>query len=109
VRFYDLARDPIVCPACGAHFTVAPAAVVAVGTPFTNKTGWRSKGLRRPKSALPVADPEEGTPGLSQDTVEDAAGVEPEDDLVLEPEVDGPDADVNDLVGRDAVDPKERQ
>lgn len=106
-RFYDLARNPIVCPACGAHFTAQAVPIVAVGAPPTTKTGWRSRGMRRPIPALPAEDPVETAPERSQDAVEDAPDAGPEDDSVLDQEADDAEADVSDLVVRDGVEPKD--
>ena len=57
VRFYDLARSPIVCPACGAHFTppTEPAVQAKARAPF-GKTGWRSQPLKRVPPTLPDAE-----------------------------------------------------
>jgi uncharacterized protein (TIGR02300 family) len=56
IRFYDLGRNPIVCPMCGADYT--PPAEPAVATraraaPFT-KTGWHRQPLKRLLPVLPV-------------------------------------------------------
>src|SRR5258708_35996375 len=58
VRFYDLAREEIVCPACGVLYT--PVAVVPVearrGAAGSGKTGWR-QSFKRPSPVLPGPDP----------------------------------------------------
>ncbi|NJO32133.1 MAG: hypothetical protein HC869_02420 [Rhodospirillales bacterium] len=108
-RFYDLARAPILCPSCGALYTaVARPTVGAVGrvTAPTGKTGWRSKPIKRPTPQPPVDDREEVVTEIAQDVAEETPNTVPDDDLVLEQEPD--DADVADLVGRDAEEPKER-
>jgi uncharacterized protein (TIGR02300 family) len=59
VRFYDLARSPIVCPMCGAQYTPPaepPIHATARAGPFAGKTGWRRQPLTRLQPALPVAD-----------------------------------------------------
>ena len=109
IRFYDLSRESIVCPACGASYTVVARPVINAGTHVASagKTAWRSKGFRRPKPVLPVDDPEQTAPEPAQDAAEEEApSTVPEDDLVLEQEPD--EGDVTDLVGRDNVEPKER-
>jgi len=107
VRFYDLARQPIVCPSCGAHFTASAQATVTwdprVPSPG-GKTGWRSKPFKRPKPALPIGDPEEPAPEIPRAT-EETPGAVPENDLVLEQEPD--DSDVTEWVDRDVAEPKE--
>ena len=104
MRFYDLARDPIVCPACGAVYTPAPAPV-ASPTPSYTKTGWR-RGVKReePVAAVPEEVPE--APEVEEEAADEPAAVGPDEDIVLEPEAD--DTDVSDLVGHDDKDAKER-
>jgi uncharacterized protein (TIGR02300 family) len=58
-RFYDLGRNPIVCPMCGAHYAPSAeplAAPAARAAPFSNKTGWRRLPVKRVQPALPVAE-----------------------------------------------------
>jgi uncharacterized protein (TIGR02300 family) len=92
VRFYDLARNPIVCPSCGAHYTPAAQPVIdARAAPFTAKTGWRSRPFKRPEA--PLAEPEL----LSQvvevgHAVDESASAGVEDDFVLEQEQDDAEA-----------------
>ena len=109
-RFYDLAREPIVCPSCGAPYVAVarPAVSAARAASPTGKTGWRSKGVRHPKPPLPIADQEEAEaePEIAQDASEETPSTVPEDDLVLEQEPDDP--NVTDLIGHDIEEPKER-
>ncbi len=59
VRFYDLARSPIVCPMCGAHYAPPAEPIVQArkrSVPFSSKTGWRSQPFKRTQPVLPVAD-----------------------------------------------------
>jgi len=111
VRFYDLARDEIVCPACGVLYT--PVALQPVearrGAAGSGKTGWR-QSFKRPGPA--IAEPD--APAVVSDDPEvEVAGEEtadaaaaPEDDIVLEQEPD--DGDVTGLVDVDIEEPKER-
>jgi uncharacterized protein (TIGR02300 family) len=58
VRFYDLARSPIVCPMCGAHYAPPAEPIVQArerSVPFSSKTGWRQP-FKRTQPVLPVAD-----------------------------------------------------
>ena len=108
IRFYDLARDPIVCPACSAQYTVAPTPAVAelrTGSP-TNKTGWRSKALKRPTLPVEPEDVEEAAPEASAEATDEVASTGPDDDLVLEQEPD--DGDVANLIDKVEEEPKER-
>jgi uncharacterized protein (TIGR02300 family) len=112
VRFYDLARDPIVCPACSAVFTpvVQPVYDVTVRSTSGGKTGWRSKTFKRPDAAVPVADAEEAAVPeavVAEDAVEEAPSAGADDDIVLEQEAD--DGDVSGLVDHDVEEePKDR-
>jgi uncharacterized protein (TIGR02300 family) len=111
VRFYDLARDPIVCPSCGAHYTPAPQPAIQSGahvTSFTGKTGWRSRAFKRPEPALPAADPEHSLTSeapADQDTTDETVSAGPEDDVVLEHEQD--DVEISELTDHDVADAKE--
>jgi uncharacterized protein (TIGR02300 family) len=61
VRFYDLRRDPIVCPSCGAHYTPAAQPLAEAGrraAPVGGKTGWR-QSVKRPSPVLPEPNPED--------------------------------------------------
>jgi len=94
VRFYDLGRNPVVCPMCGAGYAppaVPPVAATARTAPFTNKTGWHRQPLKRLQPALPVA---EATPSdrfataANDEESEEAATVDAEDSVVLEDQDD---------------------
>ena len=112
VRFYDLSREPIVCPSCGAqHAAMAqPAIEDRRLAPASGKTGWRRSA--KPLPVAPVADQESVDAPLAAATEElegaseDVPGPAPEDDIVLDPESD--EADVSGLVDVDVEDTKER-
>jgi hypothetical protein len=111
VRFYDLARSPIVCPSCGAHFTPVAAPVVHSSAPlasFSSKTRWRSQPLKRAQPILPVSDPNSGEPSdpLIEEETEEMASVDSEDSVVLDQEQD--EEGTSGLVDRDAMDAEER-
>jgi uncharacterized protein (TIGR02300 family) len=113
VRFYDLLRDPIVCPSCGAQYTpvVQPAVELGARKTPAAKTGWR-QSIKRPGPIEPAPDAELAAPPEAADTedlevaTEEAASTPSEDDTVLV-EQDGDDADVTGLVELDVEDPKE--
>jgi uncharacterized protein (TIGR02300 family) len=111
VRFYDLLREPIVCPSCGAHYTPVVQPVVEVwrrAAPVAGKTGWR-QSVKRPRPVLPEPDPESTVrPGASaaEDAATEVVTEAPENDIVLEQEPD--DADVSGLVDLDVEKQKER-
>jgi uncharacterized protein (TIGR02300 family) len=113
VRFYDLMREQIVCPACGAVYTPVAQAVAEAGRRGASgsaKTGWR-QSFKRPGPVLPEPDPQIVAP--AEEAEVEAAGEElpvadaaPDDDIVLEQEPD--DADMTGLVDVDIEEPKER-
>jgi uncharacterized protein (TIGR02300 family) len=113
VRFYDLAREEIVCPACGVLYTPVVAPVEARrGTAGSGKTGWR-QSFKRVSPVLPEADSPISAASQDAEVEVEAAGDEvpaadatPEDDIVLEQEPD--DGDVSGLVDVDLEEPKER-
>lgn len=105
-RFYDLARERIVCPSCGALYTAVARPIdeanARINSP-TAKTKWRSRPPRHPTPPVPVGDQDEAA---AADVAPDGADETPDtgesDDLVLEQEPD--DGDVADLI---VVEPKE--
>jgi uncharacterized protein (TIGR02300 family) len=111
-RFYDLSRDPIVCPSCGAHHVPeAPAPVAETGlraAGFTGKTSWRGRRINRPADpgAEPHADPEPDVPpevAAAEEAPEEAPA--PSEDVVLDEEPD--EAEISDLLDYPESDPKE--
>jgi uncharacterized protein (TIGR02300 family) len=92
VRFYDLARSPIVCPTCGAHYTppAEPAVQAKARAPF-GKTGWRSQPLKRVPPTPPDAEvmPSDRLDAEAVDEkIKEAATVDSEDGIVLEQQRD---------------------
>lgn len=107
-KFYDLHRDPILCPKCGAQFQVAQL-------------------QRRPEVAKSVADDEDAVDPAAAELVplEEADGDAPEkdipgddidlgedidgdaDDTFLEPDEEEEDGDVSDLIGGDIEEDEE--
>ena len=121
VRFYDLAREVIVCPSCGAPYTPALRSIVEAAArtaPLTGKAGWRGKRVK-PPGPTPGADPEgsvsaevatseeqrEETESVTEET-ESVTEIVADDEIVLEQEPD--DSDVSGLVDHDVEDPEEQ-
>jgi uncharacterized protein (TIGR02300 family) len=104
--FYDLSRDPIVCPACGAHYALDAQPVQnEAGAPaaFARKPAW-GQGFKRhqPATVQEPAGSEAAAPikedGEEAEAITEAAA---DEDLHLEQEQD--DADVSDLLDREDV------
>jgi uncharacterized protein (TIGR02300 family) len=105
-RFYDLSRERIICPSCGArHVPDAlpiPPEAGARRARFTNKTDWRGRSFK-------PADAEQGDVApevlAAEDTTE---GLSPgaNEDVVLDEEADG--TDTSGLLGHHESEPKER-
>lgn len=103
-RFYDLSREPIVCPSCGAHYVPAAApAPEAHAGPFTAKTGWRRKAFR-PPDPEPDADDTAANDNATEETP--GAGADDEDVVLDEQEPD--EADVAAFVDHRDAEPNER-
>jgi uncharacterized protein (TIGR02300 family) len=106
VRFYDLARNPIVCPVCGAHHA-PPAEPIVQATkrsaPFANKMEWRRQLFKRTQPPAADVTPIDPSDSLAVvDEVEETASEPSEDRVVLEQEPD--DGDVLNLVDHEARD-----
>ena len=114
IRFYDLARAPIVCPACGGeHIPLVQAPIEARPRSFSGTASWNNRGTvhRAPPQAEPaaaqIADSDDVVAeDLEEEAAPDDAGVVSDDDTVLEPEAD--DADASALVEHDVDDPKDQ-
>lgn len=107
VRFYDLARDPIVCPSCGGHNVVETRPLVTsweARPESAGKASWRSKPLKRPRPALPVVD-HDPAPDIAAETSEEAPGPTADNELVLEEDSD--EGDVTKWVDPGTVEEKE--
>jgi uncharacterized protein (TIGR02300 family) len=100
VRFYDLGRDPIVCPTCGSPYAPAAQPIVAArAAPFAGKTGWRNRPFKRPDDR--VAHPEVSSQvGRVEEPADDTASPAAEEDGVLDQEQD--DAEAPELTDLDS-------
>lgn len=116
-KFYDLDKDPIVCPKCGSEVQVM-AAPVRGGRPEAA----RAAAVPEPEAAeatdaefvsLEEADAESGggkVAAASVDEEEDEtelAGVEDDDDAPFLEEAEDEDEDVSDIIGGDIEDEEE--
>lgn len=108
VRFYDLARNPIVCPMCGAQYAPPAEPIVQareLSVPFSSKTGWRSQPFKRTQPVLPVADvtPIDPSDALAVGNEAEETATELSEDRAV-PEQEPDDGDALSLVDHDAPD-----
>jgi uncharacterized protein (TIGR02300 family) len=89
VRFYDLLRDPIVCPSCGALYVLAVQALADVGArkAVAGRAAWRHSA-KRPAQVEPPQDTaiaaSTETEGTDIEAASDeVASASPEDETVL--------------------------
>lgn len=124
VRFYDLNRDPIACPECGAVFT--PEVIVrgkrVRATPRADVSKAVVVDLDLEDDAEDVADDDEDDAAVldDDDDDDDAVVVTPEpdeveedvveadDEVLLEEDDEDADDDLDDLVEKDDDDPLSR-
>lgn len=100
-RFYDLMRDPIVCPICGTAYVVAVAPVGAAAY-----AGQRKAPVAAPPPEFEMADgakAEDGAEAVPDEALADIEGgdepvVVADDETFLEEEEDGGN-DVTGIVG----------
>ena len=95
-RFYDLNRSPVVCPICGAKYTIAHSttAAAAVAPPAPRKV--RREEIVEPAVAA-EAETEEALADVETDDTEDAAVAEADETFLEEEEEDG--GDVSTIIG----------
>jgi uncharacterized protein (TIGR02300 family) len=106
-RFYDLAREAIACPSCGAPYSPAPVADAGVRTAsLAGKAGWRGR-IVRPLRSTPETDAKRAvSPEVAaEEGAESVTEIDADNDLVLEQEPE--DGDVSGLVDHEVDEPKE--
>lgn len=110
-RFYDLNRDPIVCPMCQSAFELAPspAAMAAAAAPAAARTPAR-KPVYPVESAkpaeAPATDADEGAlPAIGDD--EEAPAAEEDETFLEAEEEDG--SDMTNIIGGPVAEPDEPQ
>jgi uncharacterized protein (TIGR02300 family) len=113
VRFYDLGRNPVVCPMCGAGYTPPadpPVAATARTAPFTNKTGWHRQPVKRLQPALPFVGvmPNDAIAANDKE-IEEAATIDAKDSVVLEHQDDTDVAGLVDHADSDENEPRRRR
>ena len=99
-RFYDLARDPIMCPMCGSNFNVSisPAAIAAAAA----EEKAARKAAKKPVFVAPAAVVDEATLVEGAEVIPEIEGVEEPvageaDETFLEEEEE--EGDVSNIIG----------
>jgi uncharacterized protein (TIGR02300 family) len=95
-KYYDLNKDPILCPKCGTLFEVTRSRAVAAPEPDEDEAE-AEEAENAQFVSLEEAD-EEAAGGVSEDDEDAEAGEEDEKDAFLEVE-DEEEGDVSDIIG----------
>ena len=93
-RFYDLSRNPIICPICGSKHAIAHSPVSAAALAAEEKQRKVKKPEFEPVAA--EADAEEALVDVDDEEADDA-GADAADETFLEEEED--EGNVSDIVG----------
>ena len=112
-RFYDLNRDPIVCPICSTEYALAAAPATVAGSASAAAEKKPRAGMK--KSVYPVEGikppdvPEAEGDEVLADVEEDAEATATEDDetFLEEEEEDG--SDMSNIIGGPVAEPEEPQ
>ena len=113
-RFYDLNRDPITCPVCGAVYALAvtPAALAAAAPAAAADRAAR-KPMKKPAYAVEGAKPEDAPEAEAEDALvvdsedETTAAGDEDETFLEEEEEDG--SDMSNIIGGPVAEPKEPQ
>ena len=111
-RFYDLNRDPIVCPICQSAYEIATASAMAAAVPEQSEKPAR-KAPKKPEYEVAGTKPEdapvaEGEEELAVIEGEEEAAVTDDDETFLEEdEEDG--SDVSGIIGGPVAETDEQQ
>lgn len=107
-RFYDLNRDPIVCPICQTVFELAPVpTAIAAGTPTAQEpAAARTAARKPPEPVVAAAEGDEDALPPIEDDGEAAPGEEDETFLEAEEE-DG--SDMSNIIGGPVAESDEPQ
>jgi len=115
-RFYDLNRDPIVCPMCQTAFDLAPApAAMAAAAPAAREAAPARAPARKPvypvseiaKPAVPAAETDEDALPAIEDDEEAPAAAEEDETFLEAEEEDG--SDMTNIIGGPVAETDEPQ
>jgi uncharacterized protein (TIGR02300 family) len=111
-RFYDLNRDPIVCPICSTAYVIAAAPAMAAAAPMAadkkarvgvKKSVYPVEGIKPPD--VPEAEGEEVLADVEEDA--EPAAAEDDETFLEEEEEDG--SDMSNIIGGPVAEPDEPQ
>ena len=112
-KFFDMSKDPILCPKCGTVFQVTPLSARASRAAPAN-TDDEESDVDNGADVVPLDEADNVDDGKVTAATPDEEGVDEDDDTVsadddtfLEEEEDD-DADVSDLIDGDIEDDEER-
>jgi uncharacterized protein (TIGR02300 family) len=104
-RFYDLNRDPIVCPICQTVFDLAPVpAAIAAVTPAAPEAA-RTTARKPPEPDVAAAEGEDALPPIEDD--EEASPGEEDETFLEAEEEDG--SDMSNIIGGPVAETDEPQ
>lgn len=113
-RFYDLNRDPIICPICESAYQLEPSpAVLAAAAQAAAEKAAAKKAAKKPVFEAPAAKPDAVADGDDELVViegddDDAAATTEDDETFLEAEEeDG--SDMSNIIGGPVAEPDEQQ
>lgn len=98
-RFYDLNRNPIICPICGSIYELASSPLAVAAATGEEKAGRRSRksdyGEKPPVDAAAEGADDEALPDIEEDG--DAIGADEDETFLEEEEEEG--GDVSNIIG----------
>lgn len=97
-RFYDLNRDPIICPICGSIYELASSPLAAAAAASEEKASRRSRKAdyeKAPADATAEVADDEVLPDLEEDS--EAIGSDEDETFLEEEEEEG--GDVSNIIG----------
>ena len=94
-RFYDLSRNPIICPICGSKYAIAHSPTAAAAVAQEEKA---QRKVKKPEfePAAAEAEAEEALVDVDTDEADEAGGEEADETFLEEEEDEG---NVSDIVG----------
>ena len=98
-RFYDLGRNPIICPICGSVYELASSPLAVAAATGEEKTGRRGRKAdfveKAPVDAAAEAETDEALPELEEDG--EAIAADEDETFLEEEEEEG--GDVSTIIG----------